>query len=446
MKKITRRTLIEASAKSLGSAAIAGLGAGAVRAQTTRWYREPHPKVLEHYLAIDNVCAYASLTSLKDGTLLAAIYNRPTHGGPKGDIEIWASEDRGRFWKLRGVAARHEPGFSHLRNSVGTAHDGSLVVLAETERYREDRYRDRGEPVRICRSRDGGRTWEWTGSVPQPPGVTHLIPYGNIIRGPGKTLAAPAWELRWSRKYKKNLGARATGVPPSEGADAASYMLFSNDDGHTWDEAVLIGEPGIRARWFGSTVAVRLRSGRWLAAVDKWSHVALFVSEDEGRQWTEAGPLTLGGPDHRPGHLLELADGRVLLTFGVRERVHFGHPNDLPGFVRGTLFRRRIRRGSTLTEADLPPRTPYEEEAWYDQYGFSPLNHGPGCPAIRWSKDEGKSWSAPRIVTHLQESTDGSYPATAQLPDGTLVTVYHADRMPGHHRYHMGSIRWSLET
>ena len=93
--------------------------------------------------------------------------------------------------------------------------------------------------------------------------------------------------------------------------------------------------------------------------IDKWSHVALFVSEDEGRSWREEGPLTAGGRRHRPGHLIEMADGRVLFTFGVREREHFGHPDDLPGFVRGTLFRRRIRGGSALTEADLPPRTPY---------------------------------------------------------------------------------------
>ena len=182
-----------------------------------------------------------------------------------------------------------------------------------------------------------------------------------------------------------------------------------------WGDASLIGKPGPRAGWFGSTVAVRLRSGRWLACIDKWSHVALFVSEDEGRSWKEAGPLTAGGRRHRPGHLIEMADGRVLFTFGVREREHFGHPDDLPGFVRGTLFRRRIRGGSALTEADLPPRTPYEEEQWYAHYGWGRgMSHGPGCPAIRWSADEGRSWSAPRIVVHLAECTDGSYPATAR--------------------------------
>ena len=448
LKRFTRRAAIETAVKHLGVAAVAGMGAaGTARAQTVAWYREPHPEVEGRYLAIDNVCAYASVATLEDGTLMAGIFSQPTHGGPKGDIACWASEDGGRFWKFRGVAAQHEPGFSHIRNSIGTAHDGSLLVLAQTEKWREDRFRERGAPTLVCRSADGGWTWQRSSTVTAPADAKHLIPYGNIIRGPGTTLAAPAWDLRRRKKFKQRLGDRAPSVPTGEGAEAVSYMLFSHDDGRTWDDAVLIGEPGPKAGWFGSTVAVRLRSGRWLAAVDKWSHVALFVSEDEGRQWTEAGPLTAGGLRHRPGHLLELADGRVLLTFGVREREHFGHPNDLPGFVRGTLFRRRVRAGSGLTPEDLPPRSAYEDEPWYAHYGWGRgMAHGPGCPAIRWSEDEGDSWSAPRIVAHLEESTDGSYPATAQHPDGTLVTVYHADRMPGHHRFHMGAIRWSLPS
>ena len=447
MEKVTRRTIFNASLKSLGAAVVAGLSAAAgSRAQTSRWYEEPHPQVKGRYLAIDNVCAYPNMTRLDDGALIAAIYNQPTHGGPNGDIECWASEDGGRFWKFRGTAAPHEPGLSHLQACIGTAHDGSLLVLAETERYRDNRLRLRGEPVRVCRSSDDGRTWQRSETVNPPPGATHLFPHGNIIQGPGKTLAATAWALRWREKYRQKVGAAIDSIPTGEGAEAASYMLFSDDDGRTWGDAALIGEPGPRAGWFGSTVAVRLRSGRWLAVVDKWSHVALFVSEDEGRHWKEAGPLTAGGRRHRPGHLIEMADGRVLFTFGVREREHFGHPDDLPGFVRGTLFRRRIRGGSALTETDLPPRTPYEEEQWYAHYGWGRgMSHGPGCPAIRWSSDEGRSWSAPRIVVHLAECTDGSYPATAQNLDGTLVTVYHANRMPSHHRYHMGSVVWSLE-
>ena len=120
METVTRRTIFKASVKSLRVAVVAGLSVPrGSRAQTSRWYQEPQPEVKGRYLAVDNVCAYPNLARLDDGTLIAAIYNQPTHGGPNGNIECWASEDGGRFWKLRGVAAPHEPERSHLQACVG---------------------------------------------------------------------------------------------------------------------------------------------------------------------------------------------------------------------------------------------------------------------------------------------------------------------------------------
>ena len=145
MQTSTRRTIVKASMKGLGAAVALRLGASRrARAQTSRWYEEPRPVVKGRYLAVDNVCAYPNMTRLDDGTLIVAIYNQPTHGGPNGDIECWASEDGGRFWKLRGIAAPHEPDLTHLQACIGTAHDGSLLVLAETERYRDSRLREGG--------------------------------------------------------------------------------------------------------------------------------------------------------------------------------------------------------------------------------------------------------------------------------------------------------------
>ena len=41
----------------------------------------------ERYIAVDNVCAWPNLTRLDDGTILAAIYNRPVHGRWHGTQE-----------------------------------------------------------------------------------------------------------------------------------------------------------------------------------------------------------------------------------------------------------------------------------------------------------------------------------------------------------------------
>ena len=78
---------------------------------------------LERYVAVDNVCAWPNLTLLKDGTIVAAIFNHPSHGLAEGDVECWASTDGGRIWKLRGIPAPHEPGTNRMNVAAGTANE-----------------------------------------------------------------------------------------------------------------------------------------------------------------------------------------------------------------------------------------------------------------------------------------------------------------------------------
>ena len=43
-------------------------------------------KMDEHFIAVDNVCAWPDLTRLDD-ELVVAIYNQPAHGRWHGDID-----------------------------------------------------------------------------------------------------------------------------------------------------------------------------------------------------------------------------------------------------------------------------------------------------------------------------------------------------------------------
>ena len=120
---------------------------------------------MERYVAVDNVCAWPNLTRMPDGTVAAIIFSQPTHGGWEGDVECWASEDDGRTWGLRGVAARHEPGTNRMNVAAGLSHDGSLVVLASGHGGRKPagEYSSARDvnilPIWTCRSVDGGRSW-----------------------------------------------------------------------------------------------------------------------------------------------------------------------------------------------------------------------------------------------------------------------------------------------
>ncbi|NOZ23161.1 MAG: exo-alpha-sialidase [Planctomycetes bacterium] len=328
--------------------------------------------ILDQCVAVENVCAWPNLTQLPDQTILAAIYNRPCHLVAEGDVECWASTDGGKTWTLRGTPAPHEPGTARANIAVGLAHNGDLVVLASGWGYAPG-FRDRRLSPWVCRSPDGGRTWSMNKSrsaVVFPEGADYedrgqrmIKPFGDIVPLPEQKLAASFyhdWGMVW--------------------------ILFSSDDGHTWGDAALLTDDHR-----GETAVLRLRADRWLAAsrieggppdrTTPHRGMELFVSENEGRTWTPRGPLT--EPSHHPGHLLRLSDGRILLTYGMR-----------------------------------------------DIYGIG----------MRVSHDEGRTWDSAQVLVHLQES-DLGYPATVQLDDETLVTAYYTSA----DHYHMGVVRWKLD-
>ena len=85
---------------------------------------------MQRFVAIDNVCAWPNLTALAHGTLIATIFNQPTHGGWEGDVECWASADGGLTWNHRGTPTRHQPGCNRMNVGAGTSADGDLIVLA----------------------------------------------------------------------------------------------------------------------------------------------------------------------------------------------------------------------------------------------------------------------------------------------------------------------------
>ena len=171
-------------------------------------------------------------------------------------------------------------------------------------------------------------------------------------------------------------------APPDE---HAAYFYTSADGGRSWSTRGVIRDGNTN-----ETTPVVLPDGRLLAAGRTLGdqHLELFESTDGGATWTNPGPLTLGS--QHPGHLLLLADGRLLLTYGLRNR------------------------------------------------GL----HGVGA---RLSTDLGATWQAPRVLVDFP-AVDCGYPASVQVPDGTIVTAYYAGGVPAHQRYHMGVVRWQAEA
>ena len=333
--------------------------------------------MFERYISIDDVCAWPNLTLLPDGTIVAAIFNNPSHLLAEGDMDCWASVDGGRSWRKRGTAIPHEPGTARANVAAGLAHNSDLVVLCSGWGY-VPTMRDRRLPPWVSRSSDGGVTWKVDRSkeaIRLPPGSDYedrgalmVKPFGDIVRLPGGRLTATFYHDR-----------------------GTVWVLFSADDGRTWTESAVLS-----GACRGETAILRLGADRWLAAsrteadatgVTPDVGMELFASADEGRTWTDEGPLT--GPQQHPGHLLLLQDGRVLCTYGMRDAKAIG---------------------------------------------------------TRLGDAEGRNWKMPRVLVRLEtDEGDLGYPSTVQLGDGTLVTAYYADQIAQHARYHMGVVRWTVE-
>lgn len=159
-------------------------------------------------------------------------------------------------------------------------------------------------------------------------------------------------------------------------------MLRSDDDGVTWRPMSVISPA------HNETTAIHLGAGKWLAACrnETTKTVDLFTSDDDGKRWKYKSALTR--PGQLPANFVQLDDGRMVLTFG----------NRIPG-----------------------------------QYGVS----------VRFSDDEGNTWSDEFSLVNDLTKADCGYPSSVQLNNGKIVTAYYGAGVAGHQRYHMGVVEWT---
>lgn len=276
---------------------------------------------MERYVAIDNVCAWPNLTLMPNGDIVATIFNKPYHGLWAGDVECWASSDGGRFWSRRGVPAPHEPQTNRMNVAAGLASNGDLLVISSGWSKREEhppkerkdfewgmQFRDADTLVPwVCRSKDGGRTWERAETVScepsgKPAGVPTPVPFGDIVVvKPGFLVCTMYWG--------EGKQAERCGLAP------ATYCFRSRDDGKTWREPSRICDNPDEA------AILCLDENHWLAAV-RARGLNLFVTDDAGAHWRLQGPLT--GYQELPAHLLRLRDGRIILSYGIRHHGYYG--------------------------------------------------------------------------------------------------------------------------
>jgi len=348
----------------------------------------PSLPLYERYIAVDGACAWPRLTLLPSGEISALIWPHPNHGFVQGAAECWNSADGGRTWQRTGVPVLNEPGFNRMNSAAGAADDGTYVVLLSgwprpylppwTGSLDDEAKLGQTQPFKDARtlpavpavSHDGGRTWERFPALTEPlePSGNALVPFGRIASLPGGELGVMLYY-----------------------SDA--WFFTSADHGRTWRRR----GPVTTDHAHNETTWIRLENGDLFAASRGAENSCLdsYRSTDGGATWKPEGPLTLNG--QHPADLTRLPDGRILLSYGLR-------------------------------------------------------NPGLWGVAVRFGDATAQHWSAPLVLVDFETSSDhpqladprrdGGYPSTVVTADDTLVTAYYCRGIPAHYRYHMGVVRW----
>lgn len=325
-------------------------------------------------------------------------------------------------------------------------------------------------------SRNGGETWT-------PPIVvndTYLDDRdaGILYMGGGRMLVT--WFCHSAHAYQHNLiksmknwSSTMDIAPimgmlgsypyiPEEQARGGSFLRISEDYGVTWSEPIHIdgsAPHGPNLCRDGSLIYLGRDMYVTNEAGDSTDNVAAYRSTDGGYHWEKISTLrypegTKGENFHEP-HVVELPDGRL---FGAIRAQNSGAGTD------GPIRDGACKRGSALCPGFTIYTTVSSDGGctWSDLQatgisGAPPhlMVHSTGaliCSYIRReppfsiramvSYDMGESWTEDYVLTEC--SVDGGYPATVEMDDGSLVTVYYG-KYGKDQKASILNTRWKLE-
>jgi len=262
------------------------------------------------HVVVDGAGYFPVLTRLNDGRLAAVLRGGAPHIGRGGKLDWITSRDQGHTWTPPATLVDtpeddRNPAFGQLKSGTlllgfcilsGYGTNGQLAAA------RKDRVFD---GVYIIRSTDQGRTWSEPRRKPEtrrPPGDKNVVsaavsPYGKIVQLKDGTALMSVY-------YEATL---------TDGTQQfQSWVFRSTDDGQTWDAPSLIQLDG------NETALTVLKDGTVLAAIrtSRAGYLKVARSTDGGRNWAPSVAVTKDA--EHPADLIQLRDGRVLMTFGER--------------------------------------------------------------------------------------------------------------------------------
>lgn len=349
----------------------------------TNGYRHLHP---------------ADLIKLKNGDILMMTREATEHFADDGEIVMLRSKDGGKTWGDRKVISA----IKNLDEREGCGiqlKDGTIVVgVYYNNLYKPDgtykwtaKERETNQTVtqssekngtikslgaHIITSKDNGYTWSEANFID-----TKGMPFTNVEGPTDAPIEMPDGSI-----VMAIIGYALNG----DDKDVASVMIRSTDKGKTWKYlSTIASDPGGKLGSFMEPGIVRTKSGRLVAGLrnhDPDQAIWMTYSDDNGKTWAPVWKTEMIG---HPVDLIQLADGRLMATYGIREARHTS-----PGGIRACF-----------------------------------------------SKDNGKTWDIQTEVRLRNDfiNWDIGYPESLQLKDGTVLTAYYFNQFG---KYYIGETYW----
>jgi len=374
------------------------------------------PGIISHQvicLQKNRYIGWPTVARLPDGELVAVFSgDRDAHVDPFGKSQLVRSKDGGKTWGPPELI--NDTPLDDRDTGLCACPDGTLIMSWFTSHYRLERY------LRMC-------------------------PKGEEARWQAKISAVTETDLR-------------TWASTECGADGryelGRFTRRSTDGGRTWEPAARVSGTaphGPNVLSDGRLFLVGM--GSMVKRASRQSRLVTSESRDEGRSWRDVATLNMFPP--YPGkdpngmsylcepHVIETAPGRLLMLARYEERPHAPK--------RDRLWRAFSKDGgATWTEPGeteilgKPPHlTRLNDGRILLTYGY---RYEPFGQRACLSADGGKTWDYRNeiIIRGDAPSGDLGYPASVQLKDGTIVTVYYQQRVAGEKTCLMAT-RWRLD-
>ena len=335
------------------------------------------------------------------------------------------------------VVARPRERFGYFAwPSVARMDDGTLVAACSG--YRSFHVDAWGKTL-LCVSSDEGATW----SEPRIINDTPLDDRDAGVVSLGGDRLLVAWFTSDTRPYldgcRRQHGEEEFSqwramlrlwTDETVSAWLGSWVRLSDDGGASWSDAIRVPVstphgPVVLANgellYFGKQ---RETSG----PNDRGRPIAAARSTDGGRTWTVTGTVPPCEGAHNDNlyepHAVELPSGKLV---GL---IRYQHQGEHRAFTPFSLFQTESDDGgATWSEArplDVPGSPPHvirhSSGALVCVYGYRLEPYG---QRVMISRDEGRTWQSDLILRDDGPDSDLGYPASVELTDGSLFTVYY---------------------